>query len=82
MATATSSVQSATSAPVFSPDAKYKVDAPALAALKADKPWTSDPKYFHTVSYSPAAVLKIMTHCHSGVVNGIEEGGKPLEVMG
>jgi len=52
-------------------DSKYLHDETALGALKAAKAWTNKPKFFNTVSYSPAAVMKIMTHCHSGVQNGI-----------
>lgn len=53
-----------------------------LAQLRKSSPWTNDPKWFTKVILSPAALLKIMQHCQSGVAKGIAKGGNPVEVMG
>ncbi|GMH82104.1 hypothetical protein TL16_g09147 [Triparma laevis f. inornata] len=57
-------------------------DRERLAAHRSAKPWTSNPTYFHTASFSPSSSLKILSHCHSGVAKGLKANGKPVEVMG
>lgn len=60
----------------------YHFDEALLANLREKSPWNSDPTYFKAVSISPTAIVKMLTHCHSGVEKGIHQGGRPIEVMG
>jgi COP9 signalosome complex subunit 5 len=53
-----------------------------LPALRTTAPWMRDPKWFHSVVVSPSAVVKMLSHCDSGVAKGIAKGGNPIEVMG
>ncbi len=61
---------------------EYSYDEAKVEAIRADKPWTKDPKYFKNVKISPSALIKMMMHGQQGVDNGISKGGKPIEVMG
>mmetsp|Transcript_12350 Transcript_12350/g.17600 ORF Transcript_12350/g.17600 Transcript_12350/m.17600 type:complete len:358 (-) Transcript_12350:74-1147(-) len=63
-------------------DSRYSYDVDRLAKFREEKPWIKDPKWFKSVEVSPSAIMKMMTHCHSGVEKGIKKGGKPTEVMG
>eukprot|EP01083_Nonionella_stella_P134915 410399_1 len=63
-------------------DHRYSYDEAKLEELRKESPWKSDPKYFQSVSVSPTAIVKMMTHCQSGVEKGIKKGGNPIEVMG
>mmetsp|Transcript_17412 Transcript_17412/g.20148 ORF Transcript_17412/g.20148 Transcript_17412/m.20148 type:complete len:377 (-) Transcript_17412:63-1193(-) len=65
-----------------SADARYACDDEQLQVLRQKSPWKEDPLYFKSVDVSPTAIMKMMTHCHSGVEKGIKNGGKPIEVMG
>lgn len=60
----------------------YNFDEASLEDLRKKSPWTSDPKFFTSVSVSPTAIVKMLTHCQSGVEKGIKQGGRPIEVMG
>ncbi|KAL3788117.1 hypothetical protein HJC23_005455, partial [Cyclotella cryptica] len=60
----------------------YAFDDTALDQLRKSCPWKDDPRYFKKVSLSPSSVMKMMTHCHSGVEKGTAKGGNPIEVMG
>jgi COP9 signalosome complex subunit 5 len=60
----------------------YNFDEASLEDLRRKSPWTSDPKFFTSVSVSPTAIVKMLTHCQSGVEKGIKQGGRPIEVMG
>ena len=60
----------------------YSFDEASLEDLRTKSPWTSDPKFFTNVSVSPTAIVKMLTHCQSGVEKGIKQGGRPIEVMG
>ena len=60
----------------------YGVDDDKLNVIRQGCVWTSDPKYFKRVKLSPSAIIKIMSHCQSGVEKGIKKSGKPIEVMG
>ena len=42
----------------------------------------ADPQYFKAATFSPSCTMKILSHCHAGVVKGQKLGGKPIEVMG
>ena len=53
-----------------------------LPALRSAAPWMRDPKWFRSVVVSPSAVVKMLSHCDSGVAKGITKGGNPIEVMG
>jgi COP9 signalosome complex subunit 5 len=64
------------------PNARYTFDEQKLSDLRKSSPWKDDPKYFQSVAISPSAVMKMMTHCHSGVEKGVKKGGNPIEVMG
>jgi COP9 signalosome complex subunit 5 len=77
-----SSSASAVSAAPSGGNERYTFDEQKLATLRQESPWQNDPKYFQTVAISPSAVMKMMTHCHSGVEKGIKKGGNPIEVMG
>lgn len=85
-AAATSNTSSSGGGPSSSsstdPNARYTFDDDALAALRKASPWKEDPKYFQAAAISPSAVMKMMTHCHSGVEKGVKKGGNPIEVMG
>ena len=41
-------------------DRLFRVDDGAQSALRADKPWLRDPKYFTTVKVSAAAAMKMV----------------------
>ena len=60
----------------------YCFDDAKLEAVRKQKSWTSDPKYFKNVKIGPSAIIKMMMHGQQGVNNGIKKGGKPIEVMG
>ncbi|GMI60294.1 hypothetical protein ScalyP_jg10107 [Parmales sp. scaly parma] len=60
----------------------YLVDTTTLATLRSDKPWINDPLHFKSTIISPSAIVKMLSHCQSGVEKGIRQGGKPIEVMG
>eukprot|EP00984_Skeletonema_dohrnii_P012665 scaffold5166_cov102-Skeletonema_dohrnii-CCMP3373.AAC.5 len=64
------------------PNARYTFNDTALTALRKSSPWKDDPSYFQSTAISPSAVMKMMTHCHSGVEKGVKKGGNPIEVMG
>lgn len=64
------------------PDSRYTFDETRLAELRKSSPWKDDPRYFQGVAIGPSAVMKMMTHCHSGVEKGVQKGGNPIEVMG
>jgi len=63
-------------------DARYTFDEDQLKELREASPWKDDPRYFKSVAVSPSAVMKMMTHCQSGVEKGVKKGGNPIEVMG
>mmetsp|Transcript_5621 Transcript_5621/g.12329 ORF Transcript_5621/g.12329 Transcript_5621/m.12329 type:complete len:403 (-) Transcript_5621:289-1497(-) len=73
---------SAPSSNVAAADARYTFDSEKLDELRKSSPWNNDPRYFKAVAVSPSAVMKMMTHCHSGVEKGVKKGGNPIEVMG
>mmetsp|Transcript_8334 Transcript_8334/g.18003 ORF Transcript_8334/g.18003 Transcript_8334/m.18003 type:complete len:458 (-) Transcript_8334:125-1498(-) len=73
---------SAAAVSVPSSDARYTFDETRLQSLRSSAPWSSDPKYFKSASFSPSAVMKMLMHCHSGVEKGLKKGGNPIEVMG
>jgi COP9 signalosome complex subunit 5 len=60
----------------------YSCDTIALESLRLSSPWMQDPQYFTSAAIGPVAIMKMMTHCHSGVTKGIKSGGNPIEVMG
>eukprot|EP00579_Thalassiosira_antarctica_P005931 CAMPEP_0201902234 /NCGR_PEP_ID=MMETSP0902-20130614/54850_1 /ASSEMBLY_ACC=CAM_ASM_000551 /TAXON_ID=420261 /ORGANISM="Thalassiosira antarctica, Strain CCMP982" /LENGTH=397 /DNA_ID=CAMNT_0048436231 /DNA_START=819 /DNA_END=2012 /DNA_ORIENTATION=- len=72
----------APSTSVAAADARYTFDSDKLEELRKSSPWKDDPRYFKGVAVSPSAVMKMMTHCHSGVEKGVKKGGNPIEVMG
>eukprot|EP00574_Skeletonema_japonicum_P003582 CAMPEP_0201714266 /NCGR_PEP_ID=MMETSP0593-20130828/823_1 /ASSEMBLY_ACC=CAM_ASM_000672 /TAXON_ID=267983 /ORGANISM="Skeletonema japonicum, Strain CCMP2506" /LENGTH=428 /DNA_ID=CAMNT_0048203531 /DNA_START=15 /DNA_END=1301 /DNA_ORIENTATION=+ len=76
------SSSTATGGPQSDPNSRYTFNDEALAALRKSSPWKDDPKYFTSAAISPSAVMKMMTHCHSGVEKGVKKGGNPIEVMG
>mmetsp|Transcript_46464 Transcript_46464/g.140750 ORF Transcript_46464/g.140750 Transcript_46464/m.140750 type:complete len:147 (+) Transcript_46464:94-534(+) len=63
-------------------DARYTFDDDRLQSLRSRAPWKDNPKYFTAAAFSPSAVMKMLTHCHSGVEKGLKKGGNPIEVMG
>jgi len=63
-------------------DTRYTFDSEKLEKLRKESPWKSEAKYFKDVCVSPTAIVKMMTHCQSGVDKGIRKGGNPIEVMG
>lgn len=63
-------------------DAHYSFDNEELEKFRKSAPWKEDPKWFQSVAVSPSAIMKMMTHCQSGVDKGIRNGGNPIEVMG
>lgn len=67
---------------IDSADARYTCNDEDLESLRKDKPWMKNPTYFKSVAISPTAIMKMMTHCQSGVEKGINQGGRPTEVMG
>jgi COP9 signalosome complex subunit 5 len=77
-----SSSSSSSSSSSTSADAYYAIDDAKLDAVRAQKAWMSDAKYFQRVHISPSATIKMMMHGQSGVEKGIKQSGKPLEVMG
>ena len=59
------------------------VDEPALAAVKAAKPWSGNPRYFTKVKVSAVAAMKMTTHASAGVDKGLQGPNRmPIEVMG
>ncbi|KAL7531063.1 hypothetical protein ACHAXR_003818 [Thalassiosira sp. AJA248-18] len=79
---ASSSSTNNNTAVVAAADARYTFDEAKLDELRKSCPWKDDPRYFKGVAVSPSAVMKMMTHCHSGVEKGVKKGGNPIEVMG
>ncbi|KAL3812121.1 hypothetical protein ACHAXA_009380 [Cyclostephanos tholiformis] len=67
---------------VAAADARYTFDVAKLDELRKSSPWRDDARYFKAVAIGPSAVMKMMTHCHSGVEKGVKKGGNPIEVMG
>lgn len=65
-----------------SDDARYTCNDEDLESFRKEAPWKNDPLWFKSVEVSPTAIMKMMTHCHSGVEKGIKNGGRPTEVMG
>lgn len=60
----------------------YTFDESKVDAVRKQKSWMLDPKYFKRVRISPSATIKMMTHGQSGVEKGTKQSGKPIEVMG
>lgn len=54
-------------------DSLYKLDSDYEKALRAAKPWRTDPNYFKTVRISAVALIKMVMHARSG---------GSLEIMG
>jgi len=73
---------SSSTARIDAADAYYTFDADDLESLRKEAPWKNDPKWFTNVAVSPSAIMKMMTHCQSGVEKGLKKGGNPIEVMG
>ncbi len=71
-----------TTTTIDSADTRYSCNNDDLDALRKEAPWKNDPLWFKSVEVSPTAIMKMMTHCHSGVEKGIKAGGRPTEVMG
>jgi len=63
-------------------DFRYTFDESSLKKFRNEQPWKDDPKYFKCTAISPAAIMKMMMHCHSGVERGLKKGSNPIEVMG
>lgn len=80
--TTSSSSGAGTTSSSTDPNSRYTFNDEALATLRKSSPWKDDPKYFQSTAISPSAVMKMMTHCHSGVEKGVKKGGNPIEVMG
>jgi len=68
--------------PTDAADTYYTFNVDKLEALRKKTPWKNDPKWFNRVAVSPSAIMKMMTHCHSGVEKGLKKGSNPIEVMG
>jgi len=66
----------------ISEDDLYTFDEESLEEFRKNAPWNDDPKWFNNVAISPTAIMKMMTHTHSGVEKGLKKGGNPIEVMG
>ena len=60
----------------------YAYDVVKVDSVRAQMPWSVDPKWFKRVKVSPSATIKMMMHGQSGVDKGIKKNGKPVEVMG
>lgn len=80
--TTTGNAISSAAVAVANANARYSYDTTALENLRSSSPWMSNPHYFTSVAIGPVAIMKMMTHCHSGVTKGIKSGGNPIEVMG
>jgi len=65
-----------------SDDKRYTFDEAAVEALRAEKPWMSNPRHISKVFISPSAAMKMLKHTYTGCERGVREGGKPQEVMG
>eukprot|EP01038_Epipyxis_sp_PR26KG_P009076 gene9076-12240_t len=63
-------------------DSCYSYDDSLVEAVRIQKKWTTEPKYFKKVKISPSAIIKMMMHGQQGVERGINKSGKPIEVMG
>lgn len=63
-------------------DKYYSYNDNEVNAVREEKLWINDPKYFKRVRITPSAAIKMMTHGQQGVDKGIRKGGKPIEVMG
>jgi len=72
----------AISQPRDAADAYYTFDVDKLEDMRKAAPWKKDPKWFSKVAVSPSSIMKMMTHCHSGVEKGLKKGSNPIEVMG
>jgi len=75
-------VSSSSTGRIDAADSYYTFDPDSLEALRKAAPWKDDPKWFTNIAVSPTAIMKMMTHCHSGVEKGLKKGGNPIEVMG
>ena len=53
-----------------SADSLYAIDDAKLEAIRNQKAWMNDPKYFKRVKISPSATIKMMMHGQSGVEKG------------
>jgi len=63
-------------------EANYSWNDDKINTVRSNKLWLTDPKYFKRVRMSPSATIKMMMHSQSGVEKGINQSGKPIEVMG
>ena len=63
-------------------DVNYSYPDEAVQAIRNQKAWMADPKYFKRVKVSPSATIKMLAHGQQGVEKGTSKNGKPLEVMG
>lgn len=71
-----------TTATIDTADARYACNDEELNKLRKSAPWQNDAVWFKSVVISPTAIMKMMTHCNSGVEKGIKAGGRAIEVMG
>jgi len=78
----TSATTASASASANAVDARYTFDTEALEDLRKKSPWKDNAKWFTGATVSPTAIVKMMTHCQSGVEKGVKKGGNPIEVMG
>ena len=79
---ASSSSSSSSSSSATAADQNYFIDDNRLEAIRSQKAWMQDPRYFNRVQICPSATIKMMMHGQSGVEKGIKQNGKPIEVMG